>query len=577
MSLLASLVRAYERMPDAPPFRYSLEKIGFCVVLNDDGSVSEVIDLRGTDNRRSPKKLRVPSPKKRTRGIDPNFLWDNTSYVLGVTSQQDSARVEEKHERFRNLHLERLAGSADTGLLALRNFLETWRAVLFKPPTWPGDMDDQNVVFRLAGEDAFIHDRTAAKELWRELSSEEDKTVQTCLVTGEAGPVERLHPSIKGVQGAQSSGASLISFNRDAFKSYDHNSGYNAPVSKTAAFAYATALNSFLSGEDHHRIGIGDTSTVFWADAETGDFAQEAEALAAGFFNVAGEESDAESRVKDKLEQIRNGEKLKQIAPNLAEGVRFYVLGLAPNASRLSVRFFWEGDFGTLTNNYQTYLDDTRLDPPPRDGWPPLWKYLVKLAAQGKRKNIPPKLAGEWMRAILSGTPYPLTLMSTTLMRIRADGEIDALRVAILKSVLIRNLKMEVPVALDPANTNKGYILGRLFAAYEQVQRAALGGNVNATIKDKFYGAASAMPRKIFPRLDADSRNHFAKLRKQYPGRAVNLEKQLTSIMDLMNPDSDPIPVSLNSGEQALFGIGYYHQRSDFFRKPDDKTPEVTQ
>jgi CRISPR-associated protein Csd1 len=182
------------------------------------------------------------------------------------------------------------------------------------------------------------------------------------------------------------------------------------------------------------------------------------------------------------------------------------------------------------------------------------------------------------MRAILTGAPYPLTLLSTTLMRVRAGGEVNALRAAILKSVLIRNFKRETPVALDPTNENKGYILGRLFAVYEEVQRAALGGNVNATIRDKFYGSASSTPQKVFRTLDAGSQNHFSKLRKQSPGRAVNLEKLVTTITDIMDPNNDPIPAALSSAEQALFGIGYYHQRSDFFRKRkerDDDAPDA--
>ena len=572
MSLLASLVRAYDRDEKAPPYGFSSEKIGFCVVLNADGSVAEVADLRDTDKKRSPRMLLVPQAVKRTVGIAPNFLWDKSAYVLGVTAGEGK-RTAEEHARFRDKHLEWLAEAEDDGLVALRRFLEGWQAEAFAPPLWPDDLRDQNLVFRLAGEFTFLHDRPAARALWRQIGAEGASDPQICLVTGEAGPVARLHPSIKGVWGAQSSGASLISFNLDAFTSYGHEQGDNAPLSEAAAFAYTTALNGFLA-DKNHRLQIGDASTVFWADAAEEE-AEEAENLFAAYYDTASDDRLAAGKVGSKLEAIRNGAKLTEIAPNLAQGVRFHVLGLAPNAARLSVRFYWTSDFGTLTENYQRYLRDTELAPPPRDGWPPLWRYLVELASQGKRENVPPLIAGEWMRAILTGAPYPLTLLSTTLMRIRADGEVNALRAAILKSVLIRNFKSkETPVALDPANTNKGYMLGRLFAVYEEVQRGALGGNVNATIKDKFYGAASATPQKVFRTLDAGSQNHFSKLRKQSPGRAVNLEKLLTSITDLMDPGNDPIPASLNAAEQALFGIGYYHQRSDFFRKHDDKTSE---
>lgn len=571
MSLLSALVGAYDRMPDKPPYGFSSEKIGFCVILTPDGSVAEIADLRDSDKKRSPRVMQVPQAKKRTAGVAPNFLWDKSAYVLGVTAGEGT-RTAEEHAAFRAHHLDWLADSDDEGLTALRRFLEDWQPEHFLPPLWPDDLPDQNLVFRLSTERGFLHDRPAAHALWRRIGAEGASDPQICLVTGESAPVARLHASVKGVWGAQSSGASLVSFNLDAFTSYGHDQGDNAPVSEAAAFAYTTALNRFLDKDSRHRLQIGDASTVFWAEADPAT-AAEAEGLFAGLIDekadLAAEESIAALQIGTHLAAIRDGRPLTQIVPQL-DGIRFHVLGLAPNAARLSVRFYWESSFGQLVGNYQRYLKDMALKPPPRDGWPPLWRYLIEMAVQGKRENVPPLIAGEWMRAILTGTRYPMTLLTTTLMRIRSDGEVNAYRAAILKSVLTRNLSMEAPVALDPANLNKGYILGRLFAVYEEVQRAALGGNVNATIKDKFYGSASATPQKVFRTLDAGSQNHFSKLRKLSAGRAVNLEKLLTSITDLMEPGNDPIPASLSAAEQALFGIGYYHQRSDFFRKHEE-------
>ncbi|MFO1138247.1 MAG: type I-C CRISPR-associated protein Cas8c/Csd1 [Paracoccus sp. (in: a-proteobacteria)] len=577
MSLLASLARAYDRLPDAPPYGFSTEKIGFCVLLNRDGSVAGVEDLRATDKKRSPRMLLVPQAVKRASNIAPNFLWDKSAYVLGVAGE-DAKRVVDVHAAFRARHAEWLTGTEDEGLLALTRFLTDWTPEAFAPPVWPEDLRDQNIVFALSDEylDGMLHDRPAAKALWQRIGAEGAADPQTCLVTGNAAPVARLHPSIKGVWGAQTAGASLVSFNLDAFTSYGHEQGDNAPVSEAAVFAYTTALNRFLQKDSKHRIQIGDASTVFWADATQAADAKEAENLFAGYFDAASDDAIDSAAIRERLDGIRNGLPLTQIAPELAQGVRFHVLGLAPNAARLSVRFYWQDDFGRLTANYQRYLSDMKLMPPPRDGWPPLWRYLSELAAMGKRENVPPLIAGEWLRAILTGAPYPMTLLSTVLMRIRADGDINALRVAMMKSVLIRNLKRKVPVALDPTEPNRGYLLGRLFAVYEEVQRAALGG-INATIKDKFYGAASASPQKVFRTLDSGAANHFSKLRKTSPGRAVNMEKLIGTITDLMEPGADPIPASLSAAEQALFGIGYYHQRSDFFRKRDDKDAPQTE
>lgn len=583
MSFLAALSRAYDRLPDAPPYGFSSEKIGFCVVLNHDGSVAEVKDLRDSDKKRSPRVIAVPAcPKRSGQTPRPNFLWDNINYALGA-----GKLLEPKDQRFdayRDKHLEYLDESDDAEVKIFCTFLRCWSPKELSQYFDLEKLPSEGIVFATAGSyrDHFLHDAPALRKIWlnrrdRWIAVEGKASADAvCLVSGERSSIARTHPPIKGVWGAQIAGAAIVTFNSDAYESYGHNQGDNAPVSEASAFAYTTTLNRFLEKGSNHRIQIGDASTVFWADAAEAA-AQEAESLFGAFLDPQAEENIATSSIAARLDGIRNGKRLADVAPDLNSGVRFHVLGLAPNAARLSVRFYWESDFGQLTANYQRFLADTAIDPPPRDGWPPLWRYLRELAVLGKSENVPPNLAGDWMRAILTGTPYPLTLLSTALMRMRSDGEINALRAAIVKSVLVRNLNLEVPVALDPANTNKGYILGRLFAVYEAVQRAALGGNVNATIKDKFYGSASATPQKVFSALSSGAQNHFSKLKKQNPGRAVNLEKLLMTITDLMEPGADPIPVSLSSSEQALFGIGYYHQRSDFFRKHDDSEANLTE
>jgi CRISPR-associated protein Cas8c/Csd1, subtype I-C/DVULG len=589
MSILASLARAYDRLPDAPEPGYSAQNIGVLVSLNADGSVAGVTPwLDGEGKRRKPRPMPVPQPVKRTAGIAPNFLWDKTSYVLGVTAGEGK-RIADEHAAFKERHEKELAGTDDPGLQALLLFLRQWTRDQFTAPLWPDELKDQNVAFVLEADrrsHLWLHDRPAAKALWARVSADAAGTKQICLVTGEAGPVARLHPAIKGVWGGQSSGGSIVSFNLDAFESYGHSQGDNAPVSEAAAFKYTTILNRFLERDSGHRIQIGDASTVFWADASEKKKAKVAEG---SFFAMLADTSDAAvdkaetEKIGILLARLRKGEQLETIDAGLAEGVRFHVLGLAPNAARISIRFHFEDDFGVLARNYQRFVEDMRIEPTWREPYPALWRYLVETAVLRKRENVPPNLAGEWMRAILAGTNYPLTLLSTVLSRIRADGEINALRVGILRAVLVRNFRRmpdtgdkyrEAPVALDPENKNKGYLLGRLFAVYEQAQTSALGRNVNATIKDKFYGSASATPRNVFALLNRGSVNHLAKVGKERPGQRVNLEKAIAGIMEAMSPEKDPFPKSLNAEEQALFGLGYYHQRQEFFRSRDTASTE---
>lgn len=596
MSILASLADAYERMAvrgEVPPFGYSTEKIGFLISLDEMGTPAcAPIDLRDGDGRKKRSRLMaVPQPVKRTSGIAPNFLWDKTSYALGVTAgkpeeeEEPTAidrlrkRLVEEHATFVQQHREALADTDDAGLLAMMRFLEHWAPEDFERLGWPEEMRDQNVVFALESDrqdDIRIrmHDRPAARELWARRQSSGEGNEAACLVTGRRAPIARLHPAIKGIWGGQSSGGSIVSYNQDAFESYGHDQGGNAPVSEAAAFAYTTALNHFLEKDSGHRIQIGDASVVFWAD---GSGARDAEGIFSAMFDGENDSIDEHSEAKKvgaTLQKLRDGKQLADFDLELGRDVRFHVLGLAPNASRISVRFWLNDNFGTLADRYQRFLKDRKIEPlSERDRKAPLWAYLLETATLRKRENVPPNIAGDWMRSVLTGTTYPLTLLSTILMRIRADREVNALRVGMLKAVLVRNFNMEreAPVALDPENRNKGYLLGRLFAAYEQIQSAALGRNINSTVKDKFYGSASSQPRTVFPYLEKNCAHHLAKLGKNSRGYRVNLEKVVASIMDLMSPAEDPFPPFLIAEEQALFALGYYHQKSEFFKSKDDQ------
>jgi CRISPR-associated protein Csd1 len=577
------LNKAYDRLAlrqEVPTFGFSSEKIGFVLSLNRDGSLAgPPIDWRDVSGKKPvPRLMSVPQPVKRTSGIAPNFLWDKSSYVLGVTAGEGK-RLKDEHQAFIDFHTRLLGNSDDDGLRAILAFFRHWNP---DDADWPEEIKtaimDQNIVFTLESErrdNTFIHDRAAAKQIWASLATEGDKSHAVCLVTGEQGPVARLHPSIKGVWGGQSSGGAIVSFNLDAFTSYGHEQGHNAPVSEAAAFGYATALNKYLEKDSRHRIQIGDASVVFWADASDVNAAEETESFFPAFFSDVDEGDEAKFKIRPILEKVRDGVRFSDLRPDLTAGVRFYVLGLAPNAARLSIRFWFEDDFGTLAKHYERFLSDLRLEPTDRDPAIALWKYLRETAVLGKAENVPPNLAGEWMRSILTGTRYPMTLLTNVLMRIRSDHEINARRVSILRALLIRNLhysEQEAPVAFDPDNRNKGYLLGRLFAVYEQIQSAALGSKVNATIKDKFYGSASAQPRKVFAMLEKGSANHLSKLGKQKPGYRVILEKLIGAIFEHMSPSGDPFPTAMSSEEQALFGLGYYHQRNEFFKSKSEET-----
>ena len=599
--ILQSLDRYYYRLlseedgsgkPKVPCYGYSDEYISCILVLNASGQIIDYIPHLTSDKNPQPKRMFVPQSFKRTSGLRPFFLWDKTDYVLGIDKDR---KIKDKNFKiFRDSHLSLLKNEKNIGLQALCKFLQNWQPKDFS--SLPFDITELlggNVVFKLDGQKGMLHEQSDMQTLWdnclKERYADEwfgfqsDASVKPtkitkknkykdsvkeygiCLVSGEEHPIARTHLlPIKGVQGGQSSGCSIVSFNNNAFTSFNKEQGANSPISEYSSFNYTTTLNYLLRRENNHSFTIGDASTVFWAEAPDDSSAEAEEAFFFDMMTVTdGEENQ---KVFDILQQIAKGRPLKEIVPNLHADTRFYILGLAPNASRISIRFWLNTTFGQLAQNLSDHWQDLAIDPCPWQTPPSIWRLLIQTAPLGKTENISPVLAGEMTRAVINGTLYPMSLLSQLLARIRSDGDANGLRIAMIKAILARKfrkglIKEGVPMSLDKESTNRAYLLGRMFAVLERIQYQALG-DINASIADRYYGSASAVPFSVFPHLLVGARHHLSRLRKDKPGLAVNLDKDLGEIIAAL-PEHYPRHFSID--EQGRFSIGYYQQKQSYF------------
>jgi CRISPR-associated protein Csd1 len=382
-----------------------------------------------------------------------------------------------------------------------------------------------------------------------------------CLVTGCSDVIlELTHPAIKGVWGAQTTGASLVSFNCPSFISYNKKQSYNAPVSRKAASEYTKSLNMLLSSEQH--LQVGDASVVFWSAKKTNfetDF---------GLFFKEPEKDNPDAniqRIRNLFESPKTGAYTEDSGKE-----KFYILGLSPNAARIAVRFWQVGTIAEFAERIRQHFEDLSIVKPPSEPeFYSLWRLLVNIATQDEGKNIPPNVAGDFMRSILEGTPYPQTLLQAALRRIRSDTKdrVKPVRAALIKAYLNRYLRAhpnkgekEIHMALDTEQPSIGYQLGRLFATLEKIQEEGNPG-INATIRERYYGAACSSPVTVFGTLMRLKNHHLAKIENK--GRVVNLERLLGEIMSHF----DDFPAHLDLHEQGKFAIGYYHQQQDFFKK----------
>ena len=555
-------------------------KISWAIELGDDGSVLGILPLKveSPDGKKQiPREILLPAPITKASSVRSNFLWENAEYLLGVQTKEDGGKTAKRFVTAKELHDSLLADMHTPVAEAIKAYFADCDPAAIASMLPDGCMDE----LRKGANLTFLYQNRFPGE-FPELCAAWDayyggkKIGETFVdvVTGEVVVPEATHPSIKNVQDAQPSGAALVSFNAEAFESFGRKQNLNAPMGKETAFAYTSALNS-LTGDKDHRQHIGDMTVVY--------FAEDAEPVYQDVMDLCFAGSDdrvTDAELHSILQNIAAGKQTDFAGKTLSPDDRFYLLGISPNASRLSVRCFWQSSFGDVISRIKQHYDDITIVTDNRSKWVdiPLWALLRETVNPNANDKTPaPQMAGDTLRAVLTGGRYPETLYRRTLLRIRAEHDITRGKAAIVKGYLLRNtkhrkdytyIKEASTMALNEASNYTPYVLGRLFSTLEAVQSAANPG-INTTIKDKYFNSACATPAAVFPILLKLANSHLKKLGG---GLAVNYSKQIGELTARLET---AFPKTLSLEEQGAFILGYYHQTQKRFEKKN--TTEMTE
>lgn len=584
--ILQALKEYYDRKAadpesDIAPEGFEKKELQFLIVINEKGEFINIEDTREkVGTKLIAKSFLLPRSIGRSgsKSYETTFLlWDHIGYLLGLpTNDEKSAKQHQTWlKSLKELPQELVDDIGVNAILQFYNNNEVSKAIISPQIQECLKAPQCNMSFRLVSDvpvpcrkkvQDYVKNNHKSVEITEEVEeSEQGEKTGVCLVTGEKGVIARTHsrtPIDKDTK-------CLIGFQRNCgYDSYGKEQGYNAPIIKSTEFAYVTALNTLLKSKSQ-RLLIGDASTVFWSEKQTSfesDFS---------FFFKEPDKDNPDAgtqKVKALFESVNTGAYLDDDGKT-----RFYILGLSPNAARISVRFWQVGTISDFATRIKQHFEDFAIIKPPKEPeFYSIWRILVNIATQDKSENIPPNLAGDFMRSILNGTAYPATLLQAALRRIRSDTEyrVKPVRAALIKAYLNRYHRFhpnqnqkEVTMELDTSQPSIGYQLGRLFATLEKIQEEANPG-INATIRERFYGAACATPVTVFTNLLRLKNHHLAKLESK--GRVVYFERLLGEIISHLKD----FPAHLDLHEQGLFAVGYYHQRQDFFTKKESNESE---
>ena len=606
--ILQALTRYYEILSNDPesnvaPPGYTAVGVGFVMEISNKGdllSMHPVFEnvVVGKKTVEKPRRMIVPEYAEPTVNVAASFLCGKSDYVLGI-SEKDEQKPEHSAKRFaefRRLNKELLAQADCDSARALIAFLNKHNPANTRShPAISHHLEEilkgRRIVFLFNGK--FVHEDETILRVWERYKMGKDAISGQCLATGDVAPIAIKHRKIQGIKGGQLSGAPLVSFNERAYESFHRTKqqGLNSPVSEKAEFAYSTALNYLLSPTNENRkFYIGDATVIYWAESEKKGYAKAFAGLCEPEMvkvEVPAEDESkpvfdkkAEKRLKKVAEKVRCVQALdvKKLLKGLEdENPRFYVLGLAPNAARVSVRFFHSDPFDKIVEKIMQHYKDLEIVKEFEDQHTYLTIQDIVKETISKKATDPeasPLMAGAVFRAVLENAPYPAALYNAVINRIRADqddqkkfiSKINYTRAAIIKAYLLRKYRNQsqhpvqevLVMSLNEQSTHPAYVLGRLFAVLEKVQQEAIG-DVNASIKDRYFTSACASPASVFPILLRLSQHHISKVGAYYH------DKRIETILGKLDVEKNPIPAHFSLDDQGVFVLGYYHERKDLW------------
>ena len=550
--ILKALYDYYNRCDNLPAKGLEEKEIGYLIVIKDDGSFLR-LESRMKDKKQASRFLVLQTVKRSGKKFLPNYLWDNVEYIFGGAGNSD-----EKNHTFIKMvyELSELIPDSKT-IAAIKEFYANAKVnvpVVMEDPLWSEmQKSNKNISFLLEGETKIAAEN---KDVWNLVLYQKSNDIQKhCLVSSEKGYVARLHSTIKLTKDT----GPIVSFQKGmGYDSYGKEQAYNAPISEEAEFAYTTALNSMLQKGSRNKFILGSRTFVFWA-ANKNEASMETEE---SLFELLGFSEDANDDPNAKIMKVR------KVFESIYSGImktdlddKFYILGLAPNSARIAVVYWSETtlkDFAEkiLRHFSDMEIHDTRKDKKPYMG---IREIISSVTLGGKMSDATPNLPEAVVKSIFQGLPYPATLYSACLRRIRAEQKLTITRAAIIKAYLNRqsNNNKKIDIMLDKDNNNQGYLCGRLFAVLDKIQEDAY--NIS-NIRERYMNAASATPSAVFATILNLSVHHSEKLDG---GRRIYFEKLKQEILDKVSADG--FPTHLDLQDQGRFFVGYYHQRQDFF------------